>query len=82
MKVDYNVDKSEITNSKGLENRLILDFLKSDNENMRFTYESNHRAKQRRACIAVFVKRMKLPCQLRVNGDSIYVLRNETTETV
>ena len=60
----------------------MLDFLKSDNENMRFTYESNHRAKQRRACIAVFVKRMQLPCQLRVNGDSIYVLRNETAETV
>ena len=81
MKVDYNVDKSEMTSSKGLENRLILDFLKSDNENMKFTYESNHRAKQRRACIAVFVKRMQLPCRLRVKGDSIYVLRNEISAT-
>lgn len=81
MKVDYNVDKSEMTGSRGLENRLILDFLKSDNENMRFTYESNARAKQRRACIAVFVKRMQLPCNLHVKGDSIYVLRNETAAT-
>ena len=33
MKVEYNINKSEITNSRGGENQLILDFLKSDKEN-------------------------------------------------
>lgn len=77
MKVEYNINKSEITNSRGGENQLILDFLKSDKENMRFTYETPERARQRRACIKIFVNRQKLPCTLRVSNNMLYVFRNQ-----
>ena len=77
MKVEYNINKSEITNSRGGENQLILDFLKSDKENMRLTYETPESARQRRACIKIFVNRQKLPCTLRVSNNMLYVFRNQ-----
>ena len=52
---------------------LIKDFLDSDNETMRFTYESSEIATRRRGSLDVTIKREKIPVRLVKSQNYIYV---------
>lgn len=75
MNVEYGVNMPESRKGfkRSKEYYLIKDFLDSDNETMRFTYESSEIATRRRGSLDVTIKREKIPVRLVKSQNYIYV---------
>ena len=76
MKIDYGVPMPKMRSRKhkrSEEYLVIKEFIKSENETMRITYESNDIAKKRRASLVVTVKRENIPVKLIVSENELYV---------
>lgn len=78
MKIDYGVPLPKERSRKherSEEYLAIKEFIKSENETMRITYESNDIARKRRASLSVTVKRENIPVKLIVYGNELYVIK-------
>ena len=75
MNVEYGVNMPERQkgSQRSKEYYLIKDFVDSDNETMRFTYESSEIATRRRGSLDVTIKREKIPVRLVKSQNYIYV---------
>lgn len=76
MKIDYGVPMPKWRSRKhkrSEEYLAIKEFIKSENETMRITYESNDIARKRRSSLAVTVKRENIPVNLVVHENELYV---------
>ena len=77
MKIDYGVPMPKGGKGGGFKRSeeyfAIKNFIESENETMRITYESDDIAKRRRASLSVTVKREKLPVKLIVSKNELYI---------
>ncbi len=80
MKINYDV-VSKPPKKRGRENseevKAILDFIKSDHENMVLEYESIEECRKRYSSVFVTVKRENMPIRIKLSVSKIYITRKK-----